>query len=196
MPPAAQPGEPSIPERQNDGYIINAYGYVPIIPEKNMDKAGALGVQGGLLWGQGLANYSASGMLKATYPTSRYASQTTANQTFTEDFSSPLAYGWYGALSVYAHNQLHFDFLYTDAHAQTSNFYNSYIAGQTGLTRTTLYNVAMMYEPNPAILLGVEYTRLVAKYAQIGYVWRERTWVLPSKDGILNAVRLFAQYSF
>jgi hypothetical protein len=182
--------------KTNDGYVANVYGYIPIIPEKNMNKAGALGVQGGALWGQGLTNYSGAGMLKATYPTSRYASQT-ANQTFTEDFSSPLAYGWYGALTVYAHDQLHFDFLYTDAHAQTSNFYNSYIAGQTGLTRTSLYNVAMMYEPNPAILLGVEYTRLFAKYAQPGYgTYSPYVMGAASKDGTLNAIRFFAQYAF
>jgi hypothetical protein len=180
--------------KQNDGYLMDVYGFIPIIPSKATDNAGALGIQGGLLWGQGLANYSGAGMLKATYPRSRYANQTTANQTFTEDFSSPLAYGWYGGLTVYAHHQLHFDLVYTDAKAQTSNFYDSYIANQTTLTRSTLYNVAMMYEPNPAILLGLEYTRLVAKYAQIGYV----SGVMggSDKDGIMNAVRLFAQYSF
>ena len=181
--------------KQNDGYIINAYGYVPIIPEKNMNKAGALGVQGGMLWGQGLANYSASGMLKGTYPTSRYASQTSVNQTFTEDFSSPLAYGWYGALSVYAHNQLHFDFLYTDAHAQTSNFYNSYIAGQTGLARATLYNVAMMYEPNPAITAGRGIYQTVREICP-DRLYAVESWVHQRKMEHSTPYGMFAGYSF
>jgi hypothetical protein len=173
--------------KENDGWIFAAYGYVPIIPEKNMNKAGALGIQGGYVVGQGLSNYS-SGAFIGTY------ARNTSGLGFTEDFSTPRGYGYYAALTVYAHDKLHFDLMYSDTVADGSNRWASRIASQTTVKRTSLYNLAMMYEPNPAILMGVEYTRLFAKYAQIGYNGVQIG--AAKQDGELNAIRFFAQYSF
>jgi hypothetical protein len=171
--------------KQNDGWIFAAYGYVPIIPERNMNKAGALAIQGGYVVGQGLNNYS-SAAWPQTYGRS-------AAFGYTEDFSTPRGYGYYTALTVYAHDKLHFDILYTDTVAQGSNRWANN-ATQATAQRTTLYNLALMYEPNPAILMGVEYTRLMTKYAQIGYIAGQNG--AASRTGTLNGVRLFAQYSF
>ena len=42
-------------EKQEDGWLATAFAFIPIIPERNMNKAGALAWYGGVLAGQGLA---------------------------------------------------------------------------------------------------------------------------------------------
>ena len=178
-------------EKENDGWFANAYFFVPIIPGKTGNKAGATGIQGAFLMGQGLNNYSGNGFVQ-TY--SRVGG-TTLNQNFKEDFSTPLGYGYYGALTVYALDNVHFDLIYTDTISKASGYWRSYLATQNSVYRTVLYNAAVTWEPNPAIQLGAEYTRIFTKYAQIGY---GGVGIMGANkiDGTMNALRLFMQYSF
>ena len=67
---------------------------------------------------------------------------------------------------------------------------------RTTLTRNTLYNLALVYEPNPAIQLGVEYTRLYSTYAAYDYAAASGFGTGYSRNGVLNEVRFSAKYSF
>ena len=46
--------------KQEDGWLAHGFAYVPIIPQREMNKAGALAWYGGVLVGQGLNNYNST----------------------------------------------------------------------------------------------------------------------------------------
>lgn len=172
--------------KQDDGWLAHAFAYVPIIPEKNMNKAGALSWYGGVLTGQGLTRYNA-----AVFPTAFIASRY-ANTPGFQDLSTPKGYGLYTGMYFYILDNLYVSPSYTDQFAQVSNRFRENNINTA--IRNTLYNLALVYDPNPAVRLGVEYTRLVTGYAGPGYIGN--VMGANKKHGTLNELRFSAQYLF
>jgi hypothetical protein len=164
------------------GWLASAYTNIPIIPERQNNKAGALEITLGAVAGQGLNNYNGT-IWKNAY--------VDGSDT---DLRLAKGYAVWGGLKVWLHDTLYLAPLYTDQWANTSNRYNSFTAGQTTINRITLYNLALIWDPNPAVRFGVEYTRHNVKYAQIG--WNLGAMGAGKRSGTLNAARFYAAYSF
>jgi hypothetical protein len=83
---------------------------------------------------------------------------------------------------------------YTDQVAQVSNRFR--VNNMNTAIRNTLYNLSLVYDPNPAVRLGVEYTRLVTGYAAPGYIAGGGNTYAYKKHGTMNQLRFSAQYVF
>jgi len=174
------------------GWLASAYTNIPIIPERQGNKAGALEIMFGGVMGQGLNNYSAT-IWKTPYL-----------DGYDSDLRLNKGYAVWAGMKVWLHDTLYLAPIYTDQWANMSNRYNSNNygintaltpgAGQTTINRVTLYNLALIWDPNPAIRFGVEYTRQNVKYAQIG--WNGTAMGAGSRTGTSNAGRFYAAYNF
>jgi hypothetical protein len=97
---------------------------------------------------------------------------------------------------VWLHNNVYLSGLWAEQRAQVSNAWRSTLANQNSIIRTTMYNLALMYTPNPAITLGVEYTRIITGYAAPGYLAGAGNTYAFKKHGTLNGLRFGAYYWF
>jgi hypothetical protein len=192
-------------EKQEDGWLATAFTYVPIIPERNMNKAGALAWYGGVFAGQGLA-YNAQ-MNPASYIRNPALNAPGNDFRYGREYSTPRGYALYTGMMVYLHDQLYLSGLYDDTKTQVSNLWRRFYATQTSITRTQFFNLALVYTPNPAIVLGVEYSRVISTYAQYGgYTYQapndtanpqsQRNLGNNGRKGTMNEIRFSAQYLF
>jgi hypothetical protein len=168
------------------------WGYIPIIPDKKGNKAGALGLTGNVFAGQGLGIYLPAypgGGLTGSYDT-----------TNTNQFGGyPTAFGAWTQLTYYFTDQFFANALYgfqqnnySDAYSNTINpailTTSTYANGVKNL-QNYVFNV--MYDVNPAVRFGLEYTYVTTAYA--GY-----NAAVPASDtkGSFQAVRFGAYYFF
>ena len=87
---------------------------------------------------------------------------------YSREYSTPRGYALYTGMMVYLHDQLYVSALYDDTKTQVSNLWRRLYAGQNSIIRTQFFNLALIYTPNPAIVLGAEYSRTISTYAQYG----------------------------
>jgi len=175
-----------------EGDNINRWGatfftYVPIIPEKKGNKAGALGWHMSATIGQGLGSMlpaypgapynrgadatvllsgaTVAASMDAQYP-STFAGWTQLQYYWTSSFSSNLLWGY-----------------------QANNLSGIYEAANVNAVRNLqnfIFNI--MYDVNPAVRFGLEYTRITTAYGG---------WAATGeKKGSLDAVRFGAYYFF
>jgi hypothetical protein len=166
---------------QDDGWLAEAFFMIPIIPERNMNKAGALLFYANAMTGQGLSPYSAQ-LFPAAY--ARVGSAGTAR-----DYVAPKGNAWEAGLMVYLSDTVWLSPSYNDMSTMLSSRYRTLVATDTTVKRTQNYNIFLGYAPNPAITLGLEYTRLVTNYARYSADGL-KNW------GVANAVRFGAYYYF
>jgi len=167
-------------QKQEDGWYGQASFQIPIIPERQANKAGAV-----LLWlnagaGQGLNLYN-GGLMPESYTRSIYVN--------TDDYSSPRSVAYEAGLGVWFSNQVWMSAQYNSQDRHVSRYYKDNIASATTWTRNQLYNLGIFYAPNPAVTLCAEYSRLHTNYAKdstAGY----------KKWGTTNAIRFGAYYFF
>ena len=98
--------------QQDDGWSAVTYFYVPVIPARPNNNAGALGITGGVIAAQASPMYGA-----APYTRGAVAA--------ISDISKPRQYGLYGAFDVYVHHQVHVAGLYSDNVTQGSSRWDS-----------------------------------------------------------------------
>jgi hypothetical protein len=177
--------------KQEDGWAAQANLQIPIIPERNQNKAGALLWWGKVQAGQGLSRYNPQ-TFAATFNPSIYA----AVPGFQDDLSTPKGYAVETGFMVYVHDQVYFTGAYNDQKAQVSNRWRSTAANFDSVVRTQMYNFGLMYTPNPAVTLGVEYTRVISGYAAPGYLAGAGNTYAFKKHGTVNALRFGAYYFF
>ncbi|MEM4235360.1 MAG: hypothetical protein QXU75_09485, partial [Candidatus Methanomethylicaceae archaeon] len=171
------------------------YGYIPIIPEKGGNKAGALGLTGNVFTGQGLGAYLPA------YPSSPYNRPGDASADFAGAYSTafgtpvplasidpqyPVTSGGWGQLTFYFTNNVFTNILWGYQTNFTSLAYR--IANRTIPRNLQNFVVNIMYDPSPAVRLGLEYTRITTAYGG----WTATT----EGKGKLDAVRFGAYYYF
>jgi hypothetical protein len=178
-------------DKRVDRWGAGFYWYVPIIPEKKGNKAGALGITGQVFAGQGM------GIYLPAYPGNAYDRNnsdqffTTGGVTTNPAFVYPNTHGGWIQATLYFTNQLFVNGVYG---AQYNSFSNRFIANQaTGSTtikqiQNAVFNI--MYDVNPAIRLGLEYD-----YVSTDYAWNETTTTTSNK-GSFSSVRFGAYYFF
>jgi len=110
----------------------------------------------------------------------------------------PTTYGGWAQLTFYATDKLFFNGLYG---FQQNNLTDTFMANlnNAGSTRTLQnYVVNAMYDVNAAVRFALEYTYIVASYANEAYAkdGNGTTWPVGDSKGKINSVRFGAYYFF
>ena len=130
--------------------------FIPVIPEKNLNKAGAFSVSGQVFTGQNLANW----FLGARNVVSPIAYD--SNPGPGVNWTVPVTTGGWGQLSYYITDKVFVNGLYGYNRNFTSTLYNQEFPNQMHQWRQIIGNV--IYDVNPAVRFGVEYTYGGANY--------------------------------
>ncbi len=135
--------------------------FVPIIPEKNLNKAGALSLSGSVFTGQNLSNWflnaRGAGALLA------YDADPGPGVRYTV----PVTTGGWGQISYYITDKVYVNGLYGYLRNYTSAYYNQLNANNV-ITQNQQYIVNVLYDVNPAVRFGVEYSYIATNWAGPG----------------------------
>jgi len=175
-------------QKQEDGWLGEAFVQVPIIPEKPNNKAMALLFYANAMAGQGLSPYSAQ-LFPAAY-------RRTNSILDTDNYSTPRGYAYEAGMMFWLTDKVWLSPSYNDMFTQLSNYYKN-IVNPGAAYRTQNYNILLAYAPNPAITMGIEYTRIVTQYARSQNIpGGFSTFNGFTSKGVANAVRFGAYYWF
>ncbi|MCX5808425.1 MAG: hypothetical protein NTX36_03470 [Proteobacteria bacterium] len=180
------------------------WGYIPIIPEKKGNKAGALGFTGNAFTGQGLGDmlpaYPGTGIGSGAYNQNNVAlgigngAALAAAGNGSIQPVYPLTYGGWMQLNYYFTDSVSANFLYGFQQNKLSDAYSNIQANAGNLVTLQNYVANVFYDVNPAVRLGIEYTYITTGYAQVN------TSVVPGvagdSKGSIQAVRIGAYYFF
>ena len=167
-----------------DMWLATFKVYVPIIPEKAPGSTqGSLGLAMTGYTGQNLRT------LFAAAPPLMFSSQSYDRNTVTAnaDFVAPVMTGGWGTLQYYWTNTVWSGFYYGQARVSLSQARKA-TTPTGGIERIQNYIVNLVYDPNPAIRLGIEYSYITTHYAAS----------IPGlkSEGNNNSVHFAAQYFF
>lgn len=169
------------------GWLANAVAQIPIIPEKNNNKAGGLVFNAYAEVSQNLPQ--SLNMGSEAHYRSIYASAIGPVFASADDASYPRGYLIQGTLNLWYTNTVFSTFTYALNRYQYSR---AYLGNGTGeVARKQYFLVTLMYQPNPSLVTGIEYARYVADYS-----YRAAGIPASKKWGVANAVRFGAYYYF
>ena len=186
----------TLPGSKNiDRWGASFYGYIPIIPEKKGNKTNALGFTWNAFSGQGV------GAMLPAYPGTPYnrgadAVYTGLGLTNTGVNNDPMyatTSGAWAQLTYYYTDSVSSNVLWG---YQSNNLSQQYELANPAATRNLQnFVINIMYNVNPAVRFGLEYTRITTSY---GY------WIAPARatgagsqpKGSLDAIRFGAFYFF
>ncbi len=204
-------------------WMVTFKSYIPIIPEKAPGKvAHSLGLAVAGFTGQDMRLFAGSTPFKqVTYAYDRtgYAYPGTAagytaynNQLHPNaDYVAPVNTGGWAQLQWYWTDTLWSGFYYGQHRTSLSNARkgNLYGYGITSSTQSSIstgaierqqeYHVNLIYDPNPAIRLGLEYSYYQTHFARNLYTTAGTVYGYPSgltSDGNVSSIRVSAQYFF
>jgi len=130
--------------------------FIPIIPEKNLNKAGALSISGVVWTGQNLSNfYMGARQTGAMIPYDQ-------NLGLGVSYATPVQTGGWGQISYYFTDKVYFNGLYAQMNSNVSNIYEKKYANQFRGWKQYIANV--LYDVNPAVRVGIE-----GEYGQTQY---------------------------
>jgi hypothetical protein len=157
--------DPTGPKTQYSTSHVDRWGaafkaFVPLIPEKNLNKAGAFSVSGSIFTGQNLANW----FLGARNVDSLIAYD--ANPGPGVRYTVPVTTGGWGQLSYYITDKVYVNGLYGYNRNFTSELYNMEFPNQIHRWSQIIGNV--IYDVNPAVRFGVEYVYASSNYNYYG----------------------------
>jgi hypothetical protein len=134
-------------------WMMALKGFMPIIPEKKGDKGGAFAITGSVFYGQISANAAEMSPLGFT---------STTGVAGTGIAMVPKTYGGWGGLTYYFTNNVYLTGIYT---TRTNNFdYNNTKATAARVRNNQAYIGNLIWDVNPAVRLGLEYSRVVTGY--------------------------------
>jgi hypothetical protein len=140
-------------------WAANFKAFIPIIPEKNLNKTGALSVSGAFWVGQNLSDWDLGARgYGSVYPYD--ADMSLAGVRYTV----PVSAGGWGNLNYFFTDKVQFNGMYGFLRNYVSDRYAMATPNQFKTWSQIIGNI--LYDVNPAIRLGVEYT-----YASVNYNW-------------------------
>ncbi len=176
-------------------WMMALKGFVPIIPEKKGNKAGAFAITGAAFYGQVSANAPEMSPYGMTITTGQAGA---AGLAFV-----PKTYGGWGGLTYYFTDSLYITGIYS---TRTNNF--NYNNAQIAATRNSLRNNQayignLIWDINPAVRFGLEYSRVVTGYGHNSLGAADTNWAnggaagtAVSGGGKADNVRFGAWYFF
>jgi hypothetical protein len=180
-------------------WMVTARTYIPIIPEKAPGKlAGSLGLALTGFTGQDMRRFSGPPpFVLAAYAYNRadYTSGYNTTATPQANYTAPTATGGWGQLSFYFTDTVWASFYYGQVRYNLSqNRKNAISPG--AVEREQQYVVNLVYDPNPAVRLGLEYTYTTSGYGRNLYAQSAASGGSLASYGDNNSVRFAAQYFF
>jgi hypothetical protein len=130
--------------------------FIPLIPEKNLNKAGALSLSGSVFTGQNLSNM---------FLNARATGSLLAYDAPGGGYKVPVTTGGWGQISYYFTDKVYVNGLYGYLRNYSSAYYNNVLNGNNVITQNQQYIVNVMYDVNPAVRLGVEYSYIATNWA-------------------------------
>jgi len=165
-----------------DSYGVAFKGFIPVIPEKKGNKAGALSLSGVVFYTQN------PGWYQGPVTTSSYNTGTALNP----DWHAPVTFGGWGQISYFFTDKLFVNGWYGYTRNNLSNYAIS--TGQSPIQNTTQMIANVMYDVNAAIRFGVEGAYFNTRYASQGTAV---AGIFPlQKDGEYYTFRFGAYYFF
>jgi hypothetical protein len=162
------------------GWLANAAFQIPIIPERNNNKAMGLVFRTNVEVTQGLGiGLSPVYYLSSASPGYAYRSGS--------DYSKARAYLLETTLNFWFTDTIYSQFTYALNRFQYSSRYM--LADSNRIDRKQYWLAGVFYQPNPSLVTGIEYTRYRADYSLTGTP-------ATKKYGTANAVRFGAYYYF
>jgi len=156
-------------------WMMALKGYVPIIPEKKGNKGGAFAITGAAFYGQISSNSAEMSPLGFT---------TTTGVAGTGLAMVPKTYGGWGGLTYYFTDALYLTGIYT---TRTNNFnYSNTLATANRVRNNQAYIANLVWDVNPAVRFGLEYSRVVTGYGHFG-TSPAGTAAAPNPDFTANA---------
>ena len=138
-------------------WMMALKGFVPIIPEKKGNKAGAFALTGAAFYGQ-----LSTGSVYLTMNTNPYTTGQAASGSLST--FAPKTYGGWGGLTYYFTDAVSINGIYS-TRTNNFNYNNTQLAALAGSARNNqMYLVNLMWDVNPAVRFGLEYSRIVTGY--------------------------------
>jgi hypothetical protein len=149
--------------------------YVPIIPEKNLNKAGAMSLSGNVWTGQNLENwFLGARAIGSIAPYNASASN--------PNFHVPVTTGGWGQFQYYFTDKVYFNALYGYLQNDMSKWYawsptvNATVGqaannGVSQIKRNQQYIANVFYDVNPAVRVALEYTYIATDWSHYVGAW-------------------------
>lgn len=164
----------------NNAWGLALKGYIPIIPEKKGNKAGALSVSGILFASQN------PGWHLGSFAMGSYNRGTSTNP----NYAYPRLFGGWGQTTYWLTNKLFITGWVGQMRYTMSDRYKT--LNRNAIQREDQYIVNLSYDVNPAMRFGVEWDYIKTKYAN----YSAATPPFYDKSGKLHAIRIGAWYFF
>jgi hypothetical protein len=205
--PAANPLSISYADKNVDCWGIALKGFLPLIPEKKGNKAGALSLSGVLFTAQNPSWLQSRAYAVGSYSRPDGVSPAPAQPASDPlpDFVAPRMYGLWGQVSYFLTDKLFINGWYGYLRNDTGIDFDSavsswgrYVHANT-VKNTTQYIVSLCYDANQAVRFTAEYAYYITRYANYGAITLSDGTVYPnglSKDGTQQAFRLGVWYFF
>ena len=181
-----------------DVWLATFRTYIPIIPEKAPGKlAGSLGFAATGFTGQDIRRFAgAPGYQLTAYSYNRadYSGTAGANTVAhpVADHHAPTGSGGWGQLTFYFTDTVWTGFYYGTVQYNLSQNRKNVISPGS-VERQDQYTVNLVYDPNPAIRLGLEYTYIMTHFSRNLYAQSSGSL---TSQGSVNMIRFGAQYFF
>jgi len=200
-------------DRNVNAWAVALKTFIPIIPEKNKNKAGALGFGGNLFYGQNYSWYA--GAMAGMQNT--YQRVNTGTNAFNAVTVAPSSFGGFGSLTYFITDKLFIDGFYGYIKSNFSSVQRGYANPNNAVlygnpnnitsTMQAIFNVN--YDLNQAVRFGIQYTYMKTTYGNFvtNAGATAATWATTvasaansaqflSRQGTSNQVRIGAYYFF
>jgi len=157
-------------DRDVNAWAIALKAFIPIIPEKNKNKKGALSLSGNLFYGQNLGWFAGPLATSMTQSYQRVNSGVTVNTSGagSATYVAPSIVGGFGQVTYFITDKLFVDGYYGYLKSNKSD-YQKYYADPTGISSTTQLIFNVNYDINQAIRIGAQYMYVRTVYDQFQY---------------------------
>jgi hypothetical protein len=179
-----------------NSYGVAFKGFIPIIPEKKGNKAGAFSLSGVVFYTQN------PGWYQGPVTTVSYDMSAGKLSYLNADYHAPVTYGGWGQLSYFITDKLFVNGWYGYTRNQLSNYAQNaalaYTPGVGAVQNTTQYILNVSYDVNAAIRFGLEGAYFNTRYGAVGTTGKINGVDVPvtQKDGEYYTVRVGAFYFF
>ncbi len=182
-------------------WMVTGKAYIPIIPEKAPGKlAGSLGLALTAFTGQNIRLFlDSTQAVQGAYSYNR-DDPTASGNISTANYVAPVASGGWGQIAFYLTDTVWAGFYYGQLQTNMSQWRSNQISGGA-IDRLQQYVVNLVYDPNPAIRLGLEYAYYTTHYPRDISAFNPANPSSTSASGLkssgsLSMVRFGATYFF
>jgi hypothetical protein len=142
-----------------DRWAANFKAFIPIIPEKNLNKAGALSLSGAVFTGQNIPSWFGPREIAGDIPYD-------ANPGIGVRYTAPVETGGWAQISYYITDKVYLNGLYGRFWNITSGLYNMQFPNQ--IDQWQAYLLTLFYDVNPAVRVGLEGSYYAAHFTGLG----------------------------